>query len=115
MKWIAKILLWIIGVAIPVVIAACYGMPYKFSKTGKVVDAETKAGIDGIQVTCVQGGQDEDVAFTYSGDFTLWYDIPCDTLQIKDVDGAQNGEYQDREIEFCESCDTLSIELLKKG
>jgi hypothetical protein len=112
MRIIAKFFLWLITVAIPVVIAACYGPLYKYSKSGKVVDSETQEGINGIQVSCMVGGSPWDV--TYSdpqGEFLLMYDRPCDELQLEDVDGDQNGRYLTTTAPFCEDCTTIAVEM----
>ena len=51
-KKLAKLGSWVLTVAVPVVIAACYGVAYKFSRGGKVVDsheriiAVRKAGLE---------------------------------------------------------------------
>lgn len=114
MKLISKFFLWLIGVAIPVVIAACYGAPYGFSKSGKVIDSDSKSGINNIQVSCLSSGVEQDMAYTGSdGSFWLNYDY-CDELKIEDIDGEENGgTYLPRTIPFCEECEDLTIELHK--
>lgn len=92
MKWIWKLCLWFTSVAVPIVIAACYGMPYRFAKDGKVVDAQTKKGIAYIDISCVK--DDRTVSSFNSwedGHFVLQYDKPCDSLLIEDIDGEENG------------------------
>lgn len=117
MRTLAKFFLWLIGIAIPVVIAACYGMPARFSKSGKVIDSVTKQGIEGIQVTCVDGwGLSYDAtAHAYvGGEFTLWYDDPCSELRLEDIDAEANGLYQPRAVPFCHECESLTIELTRE-
>ncbi len=120
MKWIAKPALWLLTTAIPVVIAACYGV-YEESRRvfGKVVDGDTGEGIQDIQVECVVGeGENEYVpagTMTLPGDgaFELWVDEydPCDKLVFKDLDGEENGAYADKEIPFDEFTDGETVEL----
>ena len=110
---LARLLLWLTTVAIPVFIAACYGAPYRYSKTGKVIDAESEDGIDGIQVTCVEGDYETSMAYTGpDGVFWLSYDAPCDALRIEDVDGEDHGGvYLPRTVPFDEDCAELTVEL----
>ena len=106
MQFVAKFFLWIIGVAIPVVIAACYGMPYRYGKTGRVVDAETQAGINGLKVSCLKGGAE--IGMDYSsptGYFDIGYDQPCEFVQVTDEDGELNGGiYLEQTVPYCEGC-----------
>lgn len=112
MRLVARMFLWLIQVAIPIVIAACYGAPFRYSKSGHVIDANTKEGIDGIRVTCLENGNDWNNTYTYnSGYFEVYYDIPCDYLQFTDEDGPENGSYRNRTIEFDQDCPDLTVEL----
>lgn len=52
MRRMSRFLLGIVTTAIPVVIAACYGMAYEFAQRGKVVNKSTKAGVAGLRVEC---------------------------------------------------------------
>ena len=115
MRTIARFFLWLVTAAIPVVIAACYGMPYKYSKSGHVIDSETKEGIQGIQVTCVVNDSDYSMAYTYEeGAFVIEYDADCDALRVEDVDGEDNGgTYLPRTVAFCKDCQDITIELHK--
>ena len=94
-KIIKKAMLWIITAVIPVVVAACYGVMYAFQKTGRVIDKDTREGIDGIQVSCLVSSRSdvEDTAYTYDGQFYLNYDRECNMLLFKDVDGEEGGGY----------------------
>ena len=115
MKLLAKFLLWLIGTAIPVFIAACYGAPYYWNtKSGQVIDSDSKEGIGGIQVTCIDSyGNAGDVSYSYEdGAFTVSYGQPCDHLLLEDVDGPDNGgQYVRRSVPFDEECEDLTIEL----
>jgi hypothetical protein len=105
---VARFLLWIVTGAVPFVIAACYGVMYSFSRSGRVVDAVTHQGIEGIQVTCRIGGMSGSVTSSWTdGNFLLDYDQPCDEVQFVDVDGAANGSYQATTVPFPASGDLL--------
>ena len=52
MKTVSRWMLGLVTSAIPVVIAACYGVAYTFSQRGRVVDKSTKAGVVGLKVEC---------------------------------------------------------------
>jgi len=111
-RMVCRFFLWLIGVAIPVFIAACYGMPYQYTKQGRVIDRQTQGGIGHIKVSCVQSGQTSTTTYTDAqGQFILDYDIPCDELQVTDVDGADNGAYQQRAVPFCDDCPEIVVEL----
>jgi len=97
--------LWLVTFAIPVTIAACYGMVMNFYKPGKVLNKATQEGIKDIEVRCAEGqepvedaGTSEDAAIGAEtlavtgddGSFVLYDDL-CQTLRFVDVDGADNG------------------------
>lgn len=113
MRSVKKALLWILTVAIPVTIAACYGVAQRFSMGGRVTDATTGDGIEGIEVTCVDAGS-FDSSMTWSdanGDFSVDYDTPCATVRADDVDGADNGSYVTATVPFDENADEILIEM----
>lgn len=115
MRLIARFFLWLLGIAIPIFIAACYGPPARFSKSGKVIDSESKQGVDGIEVSCLLGDQAEDITTTYGGgDFLLYFNTACDQLRFDDVDGDQNGVYQSRTIPYCSDCQDITVELVRQ-
>ncbi len=113
MRRFARFFLWLMGVAVPVFLAACYGMPYRFSKIGKVIDSESKTGINGIEVSCLNNEQVLDVSHSYEdGKFEIWYDQPCDVLVFEDVDGEENGGlYSQKQIVFDEDTDNIIVEM----
>jgi hypothetical protein len=115
MRLVARCFLWLLTVAVPVVIAACYGPMYRFSKSGKVIDSQTKEGINNIQVTCLRNGYEQDVAYSLTtGQFDIYYDAACDELLFEDIDGEENGgTYVQRTVEFCEECPEMTVELHK--
>ena len=109
---VARFLLWIVTGAVPFVIAACYGVMYSFSRNGRVVDAVTHTGIQGIQVTCRAGGYVQSMANSATdGSFVIDYDQPCETVELTDVDGAANGSYQATTVPFTSSGDLLLVEM----
>ena len=127
---IARPFLWFFTFAIPVFIAACYGGyyeiddggPNQLSATGKVLIAMTCASIPQIKVSCVApvyvDGGDNVIDSTYSlpgdGHFELWYtnDNPCDRLIFEDVDGAENGEFASKTVQFDDTLEETVVELL---
>ena len=89
MKSIHRLCLWVLGLIMPVFIAACYGMPYGFTKTGRVLDRNTRKGISGLQVICVDQGSEYNYDYSsVDGSFMLPYDYPCDEVKVVDVVGA---------------------------
>ena len=135
---IARPFLWFFTCAIPVFIAACYGGYYEIddaggganqlSATGRVLNALTSASIAQIKVSCVAPGYvdgginadggDNVIDSTYSlpgdGHFELWYtdDNPCDRLIFEDVDGAENGEFTSKTVQFDDTLAETVVELL---
>ncbi|MFH1808758.1 MAG: hypothetical protein ABIJ09_08430 [Pseudomonadota bacterium] len=119
MTLLKKFALWFLTGFIPVVIAACYGMPYdyrsaRFVKPGRVLDIQSKAGIPGIQVLCTTPTGDIQ-SFAYSdeeGQFVLGYDRPCQTVLVEDIDGEENGgQYATAEVPFEPGDEDQVIEL----
>lgn len=136
MKIIKRSLLWMLTAAVPVFIAACYGISYSFTKSGRVLDKVSRAGIANIQVSCADpleqapvydagvgedGGATEDagyqpVGFTSSADGSFFYgsDVVCNKLKFEDVDGQQNGGLYLTKIESIDSSDgELVVEMDK--
>ncbi|OIP38846.1 MAG: hypothetical protein AUK47_10965 [Deltaproteobacteria bacterium CG2_30_63_29] len=111
-KVASRALLGFMGFVVPVIVAACYGVPYRFTKAGKVVDSVTKVGIGGIRVSCVNDGTVNDATVTAEdGTFAIWYDTPCEELRAEDPDGTENGEYTEQVVPFCEECPEMVIEM----
>ncbi|MCP4675647.1 MAG: hypothetical protein GY854_09115 [Deltaproteobacteria bacterium] len=136
-KLLAKPILWLLTSAIPVFIAACYGMPmYLFNAKGRVVDKKTGEGINNIKVSCIMtngpitwpvgesfssttvpdGGMwIDDETFSQPGDgyFYIGYDDPCYEIRFEDVDGEQNGgSYATQTILMTEDGDAdLTVEM----
>lgn len=106
MKPVKKWLLGIITAVIPVVIAACYGPIYRME--GRVADADTKEGIEGIRVTCINhddrstAAYDGQVATTETNISGYYYfdgsGDRCDVMRFKDKDGMKNGFYDDETV-----------------
>lgn len=111
MKGIARFLLWVLAVAIPVVIAACYGMPYRFVR-GRVVDARTQKGLKGIEVTCMRDGQATDSTYTWDdGSFEVGGNASCDEVVARDIDGVDNGGSYAEETAPVQGDSYVSVEL----
>ena len=66
MRRLVRFMLRIVTTAVPVVIAACYGVPYNFTQRGRVVDRDTKQGIGGLMVEC-RTASDATTESNYSG------------------------------------------------
>ncbi len=115
MRTISRFLLWLVTAALPVVIAACYGMAYRFTKSGHVVDSETKEGIPGIKIACMVDGNETATDYTYDdGSFWLEFNTACDHYRVEDVDGEDNGGlYVARDVDWCKDCEDITIELHK--
>ena len=96
---IARILLGIVTAMTSFTIAACYGVWYAYERTGRVVDALTRAGIDGIQVECLRGGSVQAGELSSDdGQFWIGSDVDCEQLRFRDIDGTANGTYQEKTI-----------------
>ena len=111
-KSIHRFSLWVLGLIMPVFIAACYGMPYGFTKTGRVLDRNTRKGISGLKVICVQQGSEWNYDYSgHDGFFTISHDGGCDEVKVMDVDGEDNGLYQENSVPFCHECAELEVEV----
>jgi hypothetical protein len=113
MRQLARALLKLATLAIPVVIAACYGVQYAFSKSGKVIDKSTHAGINGIKVSCVlaDGTVESECYSDSEGSFVLMFDNACSKVTAEDVDGTENGKYSRAEIAYSEESSVLLLEM----
>jgi hypothetical protein len=87
MKRLASIALRVVALGIPMIIAACYGMPARFSRSGKVIDQESHDSIQDIKISCMdKSGTATD--YTNSGtegSWYLYYDVACDHLDAEDT------------------------------
>ncbi len=85
MKKLARACLRLTLFALPMAIAACYGMVARYSKEGKVVDKDTHESLSDITVKCVDAkGNVTATAISYGGTFNLQHDEPCDHLDAAD-------------------------------
>jgi hypothetical protein len=98
-RFFAKVLLSVVTGAVPVLIAACYGVSNvgpEGSCGGKVVDKTAGTGVTGIEVHCLNGAGDSfDVSVSASdGSFLVQQPVGgCASLEARDVDGAARGSY----------------------
>jgi hypothetical protein len=101
MRWLARAALAALGSVTTLFIACAYGVPWRYSKSGHVLDATTRQGITGIQVACVdaQGQAVRETRSASGGVFSLGVDS-CDALAFSDVDGAANGAYAPTTVPF---------------
>ena len=114
MKHLTRALLKLMTAGIPVVIAACYGVPYEYGlgKSGNVVDRTTHAGIGGIKIGCVlaDGTLESETYSSTDGSFMVEYNQDCATLTAEDVDGEENGGlYAKTEIPFSADSATITV------
>lgn len=102
MRWLARAALAALGSFSSVFIACAYGTPWRYTKSGHVLDAGTKQGIPGIQVACVDAASIvmRQTMTGASGRFELGLDVECDALAFTDVDGAENGAYAAASLPF---------------
>jgi hypothetical protein len=101
MRWLARAALAALGTVTTFFIACAYGVPWRYSKSGHVLDAASRRGIAGIQVACVdaQGQAVRETRSTSDGAFSLGVDA-CEALAFADVDGAANGAYAPLTLPF---------------
>ncbi len=75
-----------------------YGMPYaRYTINGNVVD-EAANPVQGIQVSFCDLVTQSDASGNWSIDSDASFCPKPDTLQAKDVDGSQNGSFDDEQI-----------------
>jgi len=119
MRKLSRLLLSLAALGLPWVIAACYGTLWKYSKDGRVIDATTQAGIQGIEVDCNKNGAIQSSEYSdTNGQVFLGYDIPCDTLtarDTRDTDGATLQLYETTTIPFDPNADTFTIRMAPKA
>lgn len=124
MRMLAKFFLWIVGMAIPVVIAACYGPSMRYQKdgqpegkpTGQVLDKNTRQPVAGLEVRCLSKEQVRFITRTSAlGTFHLLDPFLCDQLQFNDLDGdANQGLHKDKQISYRPGPSQLVVELEPK-
>lgn len=97
MKTLARFALRLLTGIGTVFIAACYGIPYQL-RQAKVVDAQTKAGIPGILVSCLEsgGGAVEQETTDAQGETAIRE--RCFEYRAEDVDAAANGTYATKTV-----------------
>ena len=111
MKRLASIALKVVALGIPMVIAACYGMPARFSRSGKVIDQDTHDPLSDIKVSCMdKSGNAADIAVSDGGDWLLYFDAACDHLEAED--NLSPARYQKASVAF-PAADGTTINLQK--
>jgi hypothetical protein len=88
MRRISRLFLKVVTLAVPVFIAACYGIAYSFSQRGKVLDRDTKKGIADLRVEC-RSTSDAITDMTHTawdGTFQLYAqsETACTTIAVLD-------------------------------
>lgn len=101
MRWLARAALAALGSMTSFFIACAYGVPWRYEKAGRVLDATTQQGIGGISVACVDdvGAPLHATRTGPTGAFHLGVDA-CAALAFADVDGAENGAYLGASLPF---------------
>jgi hypothetical protein len=114
MKAIARACLKLVILAIPVTIAACYGMMTRYNKRGYVIDKQTRQGIDGVEVKCIlSGGAIGASNISTNGAFDLYYDTLCDHLEAEEAPADGAVRYKKTSVPFDENSSTVTIEMEK--
>ena len=116
MKRLARLLLRFFVVAVPVFIAACYGVAYNFTRRGKVVDKDSKKGLFGVTVTCdhKDGTKELPANTDVDGRFLLDFNKPCDTVTASQEPTDGPAAYQKTTIPFVDDGSDLLIEMPKR-
>lgn len=79
---------YLVTFAIPVVIAACYGVGYRYRKGGTVLDKQTRGSISEIDVSCdFDGGTSPTFRTGDDGVFQIQSDQNCINLRAVDTLG----------------------------
>ena len=81
----ARLALKTLTAVLPVFIAACYGMPYVF-RTARVVDRDTRGGLEGIDVQCLDA--DDKVIGSRVTDRNGSFEVKGDCAKLRASDGA---------------------------
>jgi hypothetical protein len=117
MNKMKKALLGAVTFLCPVVLAACYGPPMSSAVMGRVIDAKTKEGIAGIEVSCVIGADQTARAVSLAaGDFSLTSRLPCEKLMFRDVSAqAHGGTYADKTVPLAGADRPVAVELDKQA
>ena len=107
MKTLYKALLWLMVTAVPLVIAACYGPMYRYTKSGRIIDATNQKALQNIKVTCLRDGKPLGFAVSTSeGEF--WLDnMACDSLKFED----ESGKHNPRTVSSTKDFEQFDIEL----
>jgi hypothetical protein len=93
MKTVSRWMLGLVTSAIPVVIAACYGVAYTFSQRGRVVDKSTKAGVAGLKVECRSSSNAvSDMSYSENdGQFSLFATNSASCVNVRVTDEREIG------------------------
>mgnify|MGYP001232368485 CR=1 FL=1 len=106
---IKRVCAGVVGAGSSLIIAACYGVYYDDQLQlvyGKVTN-QNGTGIADVQVCAVVGSRPEVCTSTYYyGEYSInmWSDevdeasLDGFTLDVRDVDGALNGTYEDKDV-----------------
>ena len=95
--------------AVSFVFHACYGIPMT-SISGTVRNSDTDEPIPGIQVSIKDNEYYKKVLTNSNGGFLLTVH-PSVVVLFEDIDGPENGEFEDKEIEWHKGDGHLDVKL----
>jgi hypothetical protein len=113
MKNVSRWMLGLVTSAIPVVIAACYGVAYTFSQRGRVVDKSSKAGVAGLKVECRSTSNAVgDISYSESdGQFSLFATSSDSCTNVRVTDEREVGTHYATTTVPSNHNQTLTIEV----
>jgi hypothetical protein len=99
--------------AVTFIFQACYGTPPVTTDTtlrGTVKSSDTESPIPGIHVLSVG----DNVLTDADGNYELFVANRIQTVLFKDIDGPENGEFQDKEVSWDPNNGPLNVSLNPK-
>lgn len=113
MKNVSRWVLGLVTSAVPLVIAACYGVAYTFSQRGRVVDKNSKAGVAGLRVECRSTGNSvTDISYSETdGQFFLSTMNAGSCANVQVSDEREVGKHYATTTVPSDASKTLTIEV----
>jgi len=116
LRFIKKSLLWIVSGTVSVILTACYGvasMAECFGKKITVTDSESNP-IKGLEITVSDAGCKQDLVLTDEAgvaEINFCTNYGKVTIEISDVDGAENGEFKEKTVVFLTDDNPETVEM----